>query len=111
MQEGDVVLASIPTADGAPKNRPVILLRQLPPFGDFLVCGVSTQLQQEVADFDERIGPASPDFSGSGLKSESLIRLGYLATLARASIPGSLGFISAERHHRLLRTLAGHLTP
>ena len=55
MNEGDVVLTPIPQADGLIKNRPVILLRQLPPFKDFLVCGVSTQLEKEVKGFDDLI--------------------------------------------------------
>ena len=48
MKEGDVALTPLPQADGQIKNRPVILLRQMPAFGDFLVCGISTQLHQEV---------------------------------------------------------------
>ena len=48
MKEGEVVLTPIPQADGLIKNRPVILLRELPPYKDFLVCGVSTQLNKEV---------------------------------------------------------------
>ena len=46
MNEGDIALAPLPQADGPLKNPPVVLLRRLPPFGDFLVCGVSTQLQR-----------------------------------------------------------------
>ena len=43
MQEADVVLTPIPQADGTTKNRLAIFLRELPPYRDFLVCGVSTQ--------------------------------------------------------------------
>jgi len=46
MKEGDVVLTPLPQADGAMKNRPAIVLRVMPPFGDRLVCGVSSQLHQ-----------------------------------------------------------------
>ncbi len=73
MKEGDVVLAPLPQADGQVKNRPAIVLRTMPPFGDFLVCGVSTQLQQEVAGFDDPIGPNDPDFVATGLKAPSII--------------------------------------
>ena len=44
MKEGDVVLVPLPQADHRVKNRPAIVLRTLPPHGDLLVCGVSTQL-------------------------------------------------------------------
>jgi len=36
MNEGDIVLAPVPQADGRIKNRPAVLLRRLPPFGDWL---------------------------------------------------------------------------
>ncbi|MFL6292997.1 MAG: transcriptional regulator, partial [Thermoanaerobaculia bacterium] len=84
MREGDVLLASLAQGDGAVKDRPVLFLLRMPPFQDFLVCGVSTQVQQAVPDFDETIGLADPDFRTSGLKAESLIRLGYLAVLPRS---------------------------
>ncbi len=44
MNEGDVILALIPQADGVEKNRPALILREMPPFGDMLVCGISTQI-------------------------------------------------------------------
>jgi mRNA interferase MazF len=109
MKEGDVVLTPVPQADGAVKNRPAIILRELPPYKDLLVCGVSTQLHQRVKDFDELIRPADGDFSGSGLKSESLIRLGFPAVLPRSKIIGSIGSISVDRHKRLLKTLSDYL--
>lgn len=110
MKEGDVVLTPVPQDDGAIKNRPAIILREMPPYRDFLVCGVSTQLQQQVKDFDELISHSDIDFSSSGLKSTSLIRLGFLAVLPRNSIIGAIGSISSERRKRLLKTLSDHLT-
>lgn len=109
MKEGDVVLTPVPQADGAIKNRPAIILREMPPYRDYLVCGVSTQLHQMVKDFDEIISPSDDDFAASGLKSESLIRLGFLAILPRNRIIGSIGSISAERHKRLLEALSSYL--
>ncbi|MDJ1178110.1 type II toxin-antitoxin system PemK/MazF family toxin [Roseofilum sp. BLCC_M91] len=109
MQEADVVLTPIPQADGQIKNRPVILLRELPPYQDFLVCGVSTQLNQQVMGFDDIIASTDLDFITSGLRSDSLIRLGFLAVIPRQQILGSIGKISPERHQRLLKTLSDYL--
>jgi mRNA interferase MazF len=109
MKEGDVVLTPVPQADGVTKNRPAIILRGLPPYQDLLVCGVSTQLRQRVEDFDELISPDDADFASSGLKSESLIRLGFLAVLPESRIIGTIGSISPERHKRLLKTLSDYL--
>lgn len=105
MTEGDVALAPLPQADGRAKPRPVLLLRQMPPFNDWLVCGVSTQLHQEAVGFDETITPAHIDFRRSGLKAPSLIRLGFLAVIPINRLLGILGSISPERHQRLLHRL------
>ena len=72
MKEGDVILTSIPQADGNVKNRPAILLREMPSYGDLLVCGVSTQLHHYVQGFDEIIRPTDADFASSGLVAASL---------------------------------------
>lgn len=109
MRQGDVVVVPMPQADGVVKNRPAIVLREMPPFGDALVCGVSTQLRQAAQDFDEVISPSDPDFALSGLKEESLIRLGFLAVVPRSKIAGSIGSISPERHKRLLNRLSEYL--
>jgi mRNA interferase MazF len=109
MKEGDIVLAPFPQADGQIKKRPAAVLRKIPPFDDLLVCGISTQLRQCVEGFDELISSADPDFKTSGLLQDSVIRLGYLLTLPRKEFIGSIGKISPERHHRLLKQLAEFL--
>ena len=109
MTEGDIALAPLPQADGQIKNRPVVLLRRLPPFGDFLVCGVSTQLQQRVEGFDEVIVPADKEFAATGLKAASLIRLGFLAVLPQSALLGKIGSLTPERRLRLLANLCRHL--
>ena len=109
MKPGDVVLTPIPQADGVIKNRPALVLRELPAYRDLLVCGISTQLHQEVKDFDQVISRSDSDFAASGLKSDSLIRLSFLAVLPRRDIIGSIGSISRERHHLLLKTLSDYL--
>jgi len=83
----------------------------MPPFGDWLACGVSTQLHQLVSGFDELIDSQAMDFVASGLKSASLIRLGFLAVLPTASFLGKIGKIAPDRHRRLLARLSKHLEP
>lgn len=100
MTEGDVALTPLPQADGQAKLRPAVLLRKVPPFGDWLVCGVSTQLHHEAVGFDDLVEPSHPDFAGSGLKAPSLIRLGFLAALPSTALLGDIGGISCERHER-----------
>ena len=109
MNEGDVILTPVPQADGAVKNRPAIFLREMPPYRDVLVCGVSTQLHRKVKGFDEFIQPTDADFGSSGLRTASLIRLGFLAVLPRSAVIGSIGTISSNRHKRLLKRLSDYL--
>ncbi|MEX0703707.1 MAG: type II toxin-antitoxin system PemK/MazF family toxin [Planctomycetales bacterium] len=111
MNEGDVFLTSLVQADGKVKDRPAVLLRQMPPFGDWLICGVSTQLHLAVPDFDELIDRRDDDFAGSGLKAPSVIRLGFLAVFPAARFIGVIGTIAPERHSRLLERLSDHLQP
>ena len=111
IDEGDVVLTPLPQADGHLKNRPALVLRRMPPFGDLLVCGMSTQLTRAVADFDEVFEAADSDFASSGLKAPPLIRLGYLAVLPPNKLLGKIGSVSTERRRRLLRRLCRHMTP
>ena len=109
MTEGEIVLVNIQQADGQRKNRPAVYLREIRPYGDLLVCGISTQLRQEVPEFDEIIGPTESDFDQSGLSAPSLIRLGYLATVPANHVLGTIGSIASERHERLLRSLSEYL--
>jgi mRNA interferase MazF len=83
----------------------------MPFTGDFLVCGVSRQLQLQVASFDELISPEDPDFKTSGLLAKSLIRLGFLMVLPHLRNAGVIGAVSPQRHRRLLRNLSEYLRP
>jgi mRNA interferase MazF len=109
MKEGNVVLTPIPQADGLIKNRPAIILRELPLYRDFLVCGVSSQLDKEVKGFDEVIDVTDEDFKTTGLRITSLVRLGFLAVLPSTQIIGAIGSLSSTRHRRLLKTLSDYL--
>ena len=106
MKDGRIVLASFPCADGRSKERPALVLRELPPNGELLICAITTQLQQAVPGWDEIIRAGDPDFPGSGLRADSLIRPGHLVTLPRGEVRGSIGAISAERHRRILARVA-----
>lgn len=51
MKSGDIVLIPLPQSDGAIKRRPALLIKQMPPFNDWLLYGISTQLQQKVVKY------------------------------------------------------------
>ena len=90
MKEGDIVLALLPQTDGRGKYRPAVVLRRMPGFGDLLVCGVSTQLRQQVPE-----GARQQIFFGSHL-------------------PGGIAGLSIEVPHRrrfLPKKKASHRWP
>ena len=109
MRAGDIILIPLPQADGRIKNRPALLLKRMPPFGDWLVCGISSQLQQAVPAFDEIVARGDPDFPASGLVADSVIRIGFLAVVPSKEILGAIGAVAPDRHRRLLNHLSDFL--
>ncbi|MGH7944815.1 MAG: type II toxin-antitoxin system PemK/MazF family toxin [Opitutaceae bacterium] len=109
MTAGDVALTSLSQADGSTKIRPVLLLKRFPPFGDFLVCGISSQVHQEVVGFDYIVAAGTSEFAGSGLKVTSLVRVGYLAILPESHLVGRLGAVPESTLTTLLRRLSDYL--
>lgn len=109
MKENNIILTPITQENRQIKNRPALILREMPKYRDFLVCGVSTQLKQYIQNFDEIIYFGDSDFVSSGLISESVIKLGFLAVIPRTHIIGAIGSISPERHKRLLQNLSQYL--
>jgi mRNA interferase MazF len=109
MKEGSVAVVALPQLDRQTKKRPVLVLREMPLYRDFLVCGISSKFQRGVPGFDEVIALADPDFASSGLITPSLVRLGFLDVLPRAMIIGAIGTVSPERHRRLLDALGSYL--
>ncbi|MBI4484116.1 MAG: type II toxin-antitoxin system PemK/MazF family toxin [Acidobacteria bacterium] len=105
---GQVVLFRFPQTDLAEgKLRPALLIRKLPgPHDDWLVCMISSQLRHCIPDFDEIIQENDTDFTTSGLKAPSVIRVGRLAVVDGAIVLGAIGEIASER----LERIRAHLT-
>ena len=83
ISEGQIVLFRfLQTDQTVDKLRPALVLRRLPgQYNDWLICMVSSNLDQKILDFDEIISPDDSDFKESGLKVPSLIRIGRLAVV------------------------------
>lgn len=108
MKPGDVVLAELPQRNDF-KLRPALLLKIAPPYGDFILCGITTQLQNSAVGVDELINSTDADFARSGLKQTSLVRAAFLVTLVPEDVAGKLGEIAPERLARIQRNLARFL--
>jgi hypothetical protein len=106
MKPGDVVFALMPQADTELKARPSIVLKIIPPFGDLLVCGITTRLRNFTPTLSELILSTDDDFAMSGLERDSMIRLGYLITYPKWQLGDPIGQISISRLNRLLAQLS-----
>jgi mRNA interferase MazF len=111
-QAGQIVLFRFPHTDlDEGKLRPALLLGRLPgEYEDWLICMVSSQTRHFIEGFDEIIREEDPDFSGSGLKVESVIRAGRLAAVDGDILLGAIGQVLPERFQRVKKNLAGWLT-
>src|SRR3569833_2388701 len=67
INEGEIVLVELPQSVGAIKLRPALVLKRLPTYDDFLVCGISTQHHRYIENFDEMADEGSPMFPFTGL--------------------------------------------
>lgn len=109
VSEGDVVVAELPQADGMVKLRPVLILRELPGFGDFLVCGISTQIRHAKANFDVILQQEDECFADTGLRATSVVRLNFLASIPINRMTRRLGKISVNILETLQSNLSTHL--
>lgn len=109
MKDGNICIHKVAQPDGTFKMRPVFLLKQMRPYGDWIVCAISTQLKQEVKGLDFIIDEINPDFILSGLKSSSVIRLGFINTVGKKTIPGIIGEVPAIIAKMLQQRLANEL--
>ena len=95
--------------DGSKKSRPILLLKQVRPFNDWIVCAISSQLQQEVKGFDYVILDTSSEYTATGLKQSSVIRLGMISTVSKSAIPGIIGNIPLSILQTLKKRLGAHI--
>ena len=99
ISEGQLVLFRFPQTDQtAGKLRPALVLRRLPgQHNDWLICMISSNLDQEVPEFDEVITPDDLDFKESGVK---------VAVVDGGILLGKLGQIDTQRLIRIRHKLS-----
>ena len=107
-QPGQIVLFRFPQTDlEEGKLRPALLLGKLPgEYDDWLICMISSRLYQRITGFDEIVQEGDPDFTASGLKTPSVIRVGRLAVVEGEILLGAIGQIASKRLRRIKSNLA-----
>jgi len=105
IREGQIILFEFPRTDqGSGKLRPALVVRSLPgSYDDWLICMITTRLYHENAGIDEVIKKTDPDFSHTGLKATSLIRVTRIAVVSTSILEGVIGSIP---HSHLLQIRA-----
>lgn len=108
---GQIALFNFPQTNLARgKLRPALLIGRFPgPYDDWLTCMISSQMRYCIEGFDEIIHEDDTDFSRSGLKASSVIRVGRLAVVEGEMLLGSIGEIDLERLRRIKTKLADWL--
>lgn len=108
MEEGEIILTVL-ESDQSGKNRPSLILRKAPRYNDYLACGISSQLHQEIKKFDLLLNRNHPDFLSSGLKYDGVIRLFFLGIIRHDEVKGAIGKVSSETLHELQKRLSEYL--
>ncbi len=108
---GQIVLFRFPQTDlRRGKLRPALIIGKLPgSFDDWLICMISSQTHHHIKGFDEIITSADVDFSKSGLKDTSIIRVGRIAVVDATMLLGSIGEVGHSRLTQVKTNLANWL--
>lgn len=105
MGPGSVVLTSVLQSDGKIKSRPAVVLKEIAPFGDWLICPVSSQLRQFLPGVDLLIDELHPDYSNMRLVMPSIIRVCKLQATPAFMIKAEIGKISTATYDLLIKQL------
>lgn len=107
MKPGDIVLLRFPQADlEAGKLRPALVVAiAAGRHPAVLLSLITSRAYQETPGFDEVIDAKDADFTSSGLKARSVIRLARLVSVEETVINARLGDISPDRLRRIKKRL------
>ena len=109
MKPGDVVTLAVRQADGQRKLRPAVLVKRVPPFDDWMVAPLSTQLRHVVQGVDMLIPSSHADYGSMGLRSESIIRVTQLQLVEGREIGGTIGLMRPQTFRQLLKQFSDWL--
>lgn len=107
MKRGTIVLTLFPFTDlSTSKRRPaVVISKSNKTKEDAIVAFISTVIPEALSETDLLFDSDNNDFTKSGLKKSSVIKLDKLATLKKAIFTGELGALNQQTLAEINRKL------
>ncbi|MEM1308297.1 MAG: type II toxin-antitoxin system PemK/MazF family toxin [Cyanobacteria bacterium P01_H01_bin.153] len=100
--KGSVVLVNFPFTDlSQSKLRPAIVLWLDPTGSDVVVCAITSQKVSSIDETEMLISDSDPEFSQTGLRVTSKVRVTRIATLNRQLVIRKLGDLGKQQHQQL----------
>lgn len=93
MKRGDIILITVPFSDlTSTKVRPALVVSpENPAEGDFVVALITTNIDRALQPSDHALKTTDKDFSGTGLRFDSMFRMAKLFTLNKVLAQRRLG--------------------
>lgn len=106
-KKNTIVLLPFPFTDlSAVKIRPAVIVSNTVDGEDVIVVFISTKKTKRFGKTDILIKSSDRDFSKTGLKTDSVIKVGKIATLEKKIILGELGVISLVMEKEISKKMA-----
>lgn len=109
MKQGSIVKVAFEQADRKTKYRPAVLIKKTEPYGDWIVCAITSKTHLQLKEVDIFIDNLHVDFATWGLNYAGLIRVAFLTTIPENIIEGTIGNISDTTIEQVLNNLKDYL--
>lgn len=106
LAKGDIVLVPFPFTDlSQTKLRPAVVLWVEPQGQDITLCFISSQNLERITLDELLLETSDPEFTQTGLKTTSKIKVTKIVTLERQLLQRRLGSLGTQQIQRLNQTL------
>ena len=106
LSKGDIVLVQFPFSDlSQTKLRPALVLAVSNTIDEITLCFISSQQTQSLSSDEFAISTSDSEFTQTGLKSNSKVRVTKIITLERKLILRKIGKLGREQTGKLNQTL------
>ena len=107
MTKGTIVLTQFPFTNlSTIKRRPAVIVSSSEKTGDDIVVAfISSKITEPIKETDCVLDTNHPDFMGTGLKKNSILKMDKLVTIEKRIIVGEIGRVSKAILHELDKKL------